>query len=140
MGKSYTLSLAATGGLGSYTWFVTDGALPPGLTLSTGGTIGGVPEATGSFTATVRVVSGSQSEVLPLAIDVTAPQLVSATVLGVLLGTGETLGGDELRYLDLLGNHNGRFDLGDFLAFVTETGGAASAEMIAEVLRRGVAR
>jgi M6 family metalloprotease-like protein len=140
MGASYALSLAASGGLGTYGWTVASGSLPPGLRLSSGGAISGIPEQTGSFPATLRVASGSQTKAVPLTLSVTAPALVTATVLGALVGTGDTLGTDEARYLDLLGNRNGRFDVGDFLAFVQVTGGAVSAEMMAEALGKGAAR
>jgi hypothetical protein len=61
-------------------------------------------------------------------------------VLGVLLGTGGTLTSDERRYLDLLGNRNSMFDVGDFHAFVAATGGGVSAEVMAELLRKGGTR
>ena len=44
------------------------------------------------------------------------------------------------RYLDLLGNRNNRLDVGDFHAFIATTGGAVSAEMMAELLRKEGAR
>jgi hypothetical protein len=42
----YGQVLEATGGSGWYSWSVTAGALPPGLSLSTDGMIGGTPAAT----------------------------------------------------------------------------------------------
>jgi hypothetical protein len=50
----YTQHLAASGGSGSYTWKVTGGQLPSGITLSTGGDLSGTPTTAGtsSFTAT----------------------------------------------------------------------------------------
>jgi hypothetical protein len=50
-------SLAASGGIPPYSWIVTGGALPPGLSLSPGGEITGTPtSATGSpFSFTVQV-------------------------------------------------------------------------------------
>jgi hypothetical protein len=49
VGTAYSSQLAATGGTNSYTWTLTSGALPGGLSLSTGGLISGVPNANGSF-------------------------------------------------------------------------------------------
>ncbi len=51
----YTQSLSATGGTGPYTWSVTAGSLPPGVTLGSDGTFAGAPATAGtySFTATV---------------------------------------------------------------------------------------
>ena len=49
-GTTYSQQLTASGGAGGpYTFAVTAGALPPGLTLSTGGAVSGTPTAAGSF-------------------------------------------------------------------------------------------
>jgi len=65
-GAAYSTTLTQTGALGAPNFTVTAGALPPGLTLSTAGTISGTPTATGIFNFTVTVndnsgCSGSQS-------------------------------------------------------------------------------
>ncbi len=39
----YNTTLVPTGGMGPYTWTLNSGALPPGLTLSSGGVISGTP-------------------------------------------------------------------------------------------------
>lgn len=56
-GKSGTVyagqTLAASGGTGPYTYAVTGGALPTGMTLSSAGLLAGTPTATGSFTFAV---------------------------------------------------------------------------------------
>ncbi|UCF41654.1 MAG: putative Ig domain-containing protein, partial [Gemmatimonadota bacterium] len=54
---AYGASLAATGGDSSYTWSLTDGALPAGLSLASTGAISGTP-AGSSSRFTVRVASG----------------------------------------------------------------------------------
>jgi len=125
MGKSYSHTLTATGGTGSYTWQVVSGALPGGLTLSTAGAISGIPSATGSFSATTRVTSGSQTADVTVALTVTAPTLATADVVSQILGTRQPLSADDLKYLDLLGNNSGGFDVGDFLAWVNATGAQA---------------
>ena len=51
----YSQTLAATGGTTPYTWSVSAGALPSGLTLSSAGVISGTPTAAGTFNFTVRV-------------------------------------------------------------------------------------
>jgi hypothetical protein len=53
--SKYLVNLQTSGGVAPYTWTVTAGALPAGLTLSAGGAIKGTPAAAGSstFTATV---------------------------------------------------------------------------------------
>ncbi len=50
-----TTTLAATGGVSPYTWSVTVGALPAGLTLSSAGAISGTPTAYGTSNFTVQV-------------------------------------------------------------------------------------
>lgn len=55
VGEPYTTQLQAAGGTGAYTWSVTDGALPDGLTLSSSGAISGTPTTVGGSTFTVRV-------------------------------------------------------------------------------------
>ena len=47
-------TLAATGGAPPYTWGLVSGALPPGLTLQSSGTINGTPSQTGSYSFTAR--------------------------------------------------------------------------------------
>ena len=48
--------------------------------------------------------------------------LTTADVVAQLLGTATPLNADQLGYLDLLGNNNARFDVGDFKAWVDATG------------------
>jgi hypothetical protein len=63
-GEPFSISVSAQGGDQAYTWEVTAGSLPPGLTLTVGhlgaedALITGVPEAEGSFTFTLTVTSG----------------------------------------------------------------------------------
>jgi hypothetical protein len=125
MGASYSHALTATGGSGSYNWQVIGGALPDGLSLSAAGVVGGIPAKTGSFTATARVTSGSLTDDVTVALTVTAPTLVPADVVSQILGTRQTLSADALKYLDLLGNNSGGFDVGDFLAWLNATGAQA---------------
>src|SRR5690606_4260065 len=58
--EAYSQTLAATGGTGAYTWSVTAGALPNGLTLDpVTGEINGTPTETGTFTFTVQVTDAA---------------------------------------------------------------------------------
>lgn len=45
VGAAYSFQLEATGGNGTYVWIIADGALPYGLTVSSGGLISGTPTA-----------------------------------------------------------------------------------------------
>ena len=74
-GTSFTNTLTASGGTPPYSWQVSAGALPGGITLnSTTGTLGGTPTASGSFAFTIQVSdSGSQTAQKPLTFTVTDP-------------------------------------------------------------------
>jgi len=50
----YSETLAVSGGLAPYTWTVSTGTLPAGLTLSSAGVISGTPTTAGSSTFTVE--------------------------------------------------------------------------------------
>ena len=68
----YSDTLAAAGGDSSYTWSVTSGSLPTGLSLTaTTGIISGTPSVEGSSTFTVQVASGDgQTDTMQLSITV----------------------------------------------------------------------
>jgi len=55
VGVPFRGKLAATGGTGTYTWTLAEGALPTGLALAVDGTVVGKPTAAGSFRATLRL-------------------------------------------------------------------------------------
>jgi hypothetical protein len=54
VGSAYSVGLSATG-VGSYTWSITFGSLPPGVSLTPAGMVTGVPRSIGLYTATVMV-------------------------------------------------------------------------------------
>jgi hypothetical protein len=123
MGATYDDALETSGGAPSFTWSVVGGALPPGLALgATSGRITGIPTATGTYPFTLRVASGPQAVSLACNLTIVAPTLATAAVVSHLVNGGSTLTADALRYLDLIGNRNGQFDVGDFLAWVNVTG------------------
>ncbi|MGZ4314738.1 MAG: putative Ig domain-containing protein [Gaiellaceae bacterium] len=102
---SYSVALTSSGGGGtSRTWSVTSGQLPPGLTLSSDGSLSGTPTTAGTYTFTATVSDGTSSSsksltvtiipgitvnaapVVPLA-EVRTPYSVSVpTLLGVTGG------------------------------------------------------
>ncbi|WP_277601974.1 putative Ig domain-containing protein [Altererythrobacter sp. BO-6] len=76
VGVAYSQSVTASGGTGPYTYVTSAGALPAGLTLSSGGVLSGIPTAGGSFTFTITATdssafpgpySGSQAYILTIA-------------------------------------------------------------------------
>lgn len=57
---SYSATLSAFGGSGSYSWSLNAGELPTGLSLGGTGLIGGVPTVAGTYQFIVRVDAGGQ--------------------------------------------------------------------------------
>jgi hypothetical protein len=55
VGVPFTSKLLPSGGSGTYTWTLTEGALPTGLALAADGTVTGTPSAAGVFRATIRL-------------------------------------------------------------------------------------
>jgi hypothetical protein len=110
--------------------------LPQGLSLSSSGVVSGFARQTGSFPYTATVVScGTKSGSFTLS--VTAPTLTTADVTAQLLGPTAPLNADQLRYLDFIGNNNGSFDIGDFLAWVKLTGAPLNAAVLQAMQRKG---
>lgn len=58
-GAPYTATAQATGGVTPYTWAVVQGALPPGISLSTGGIFSGTPTQVGQSVITLRVTDST---------------------------------------------------------------------------------
>jgi len=54
-GKSYGDQFSATGGTTPYSWKVSSGTLPPGVTMNANGDLAGVPTAAGTFSFAVQV-------------------------------------------------------------------------------------
>jgi Putative Ig domain len=82
-GIRYSTSVAATGGVPPYSWIVTTGPLPAGLTLSGTGILSGTPTGgTGIFPITVQVTDtlGSTASSAAMPLNVNAGPLVITTV------------------------------------------------------------
>lgn len=74
--SAYSESLAASGGVSPYSFSVSAGALPAGLTLSTAGVLAGTPTASGSFNFSVTAADvNAQTGVLAYTLTVGAPVL-----------------------------------------------------------------
>jgi Tol biopolymer transport system component len=84
LGAGYSAALAATGGTAPYTWSVTSGSLPPGLSLNAStGVISGAPVLAGTFGFTVQATDSSSP----------TPQTASATLSVTVGGCATTITG-----------------------------------------------
>jgi hypothetical protein len=99
LGLAYSQTISGNGGVGPYTFAVTAGALPAGLTLTTSGVLSGIPRTSGGFTITIRATDANGC-VGPLAYTLivanSAPTLPQWGVL-ILAGGLLTLGCLRLR-------------------------------------------
>ena len=89
---SYSSSLSASGGTTPYTWSITSGSLPAGLSIAANGTISGTPTAVGTSTFTASVSDSSspvQSKSVNLSLAV-APGTLSITISSLPAGTAST--------------------------------------------------
>ena len=77
----YSDTLAATGGATPYTWTISAGAQPIGLTLSSAGVLSGSPTASGTYTFTAKVTdTNAQVATVSLQITITtAPAQLAIT-------------------------------------------------------------
>jgi len=73
--QPYSQQLTATGGAAA-SWSLVSGALPDGLTLSSGGLIAGTPTKSGTFSFTVQVNGSPNNDTKALSIFVVAPLLL----------------------------------------------------------------
>lgn len=87
-GETYNSTLNAQGGVPPYTWSASPGSLPPGLSLSSDGTITGTPTAAGSYSASVTVTD-SVGRTASAAVTI----VVSAPASGLTVNNGSGLAG-----------------------------------------------
>ena len=82
-GEAYSQQLTAWGGQPAYTWTLTAGALPEGLTLGTNGVVSGTPTIDGALIFTVKVTDATNStatQALSLNIGVSPLQIITGSL------------------------------------------------------------
>ena len=121
VGADYADTLEAQGTRGPVAWSVS-GTLPAGLALdAVSGVLSGVPEESGAFALTFRVDDPAGFALRNLTLTITTPVLSAAAAAAGLLDPG-SLSADLERFLDLQGNRNGIYDIGDFRAHLRALG------------------
>jgi hypothetical protein len=60
VGTAYSTTLTASGGNAPFSWKVSSGSLPAGLTLSSAGVVSGTPTTAGTSTFTAKVTDSSK--------------------------------------------------------------------------------
>lgn len=84
----YAETITASGGTGPYTFLVTSGALPAGVTLTPQGLLDGTPTAAGSYNFTVQATDAfAQTGSQAYTVQVAAPGLVLSPAAGTLSAT-----------------------------------------------------
>jgi hypothetical protein len=77
---AYSQTLAESGGTSPFTWSLSSGSLPTGLTISAAGVISGTPSATGTFSFTVKVTdAATASATKSLSIQINAQPTISTS-------------------------------------------------------------
>jgi hypothetical protein len=89
VGSSYSATLAATGGTSPYTWALTTGSLPAGLSLAPStGAISGTPTTAATSAFTVQVTdSSSRTATANLGITVSVPSPIDQSILPAIYQT-----------------------------------------------------
>jgi hypothetical protein len=84
-----TTAITASGGNGPYTYTVYTGSLPPGLTLSSGGSLSGTPTSNGTYNFHEKATdSNSSIGIIAYTVAVAAPT-ISISPSSLLVGTAE---------------------------------------------------
>jgi hypothetical protein len=91
VGTAYSATMAASGGIGPYTWSITSGTLPAGLTMNSAGAISGTPTAAAVGTTNLTFVLTDSGKATALTATVALGLQINAAppiaFLGVVPGT-----------------------------------------------------
>ncbi|PYS34814.1 MAG: hypothetical protein DMG14_28555, partial [Acidobacteria bacterium] len=80
VGGVYSVTLGASGGVPHYSWSITAGTLPVGLTLSSGGTLSGTPTTAGTLNFTIQVSEANAAVISkPFSLTVQAGLTITTT-------------------------------------------------------------
>jgi len=91
VGVGYSATFEATGGTPPYTWTVTSGPVPAGVTLATSGVLSGTPTTAGTYNFTVQLsdsASGTATQTFTVTIAPAGTGTASATIQPTSLAFG----------------------------------------------------
>ena len=119
----HEIVLAVNEGNDPVTWSVETGLLPPGLELTAEtGVIGGTATELGEFELEILARDGIGLEArAALSIRVLRPSLTEEVLVSPFIGTEDGLTAPQKDFLDLTGNENGGYDIGDLRAYLVGT-------------------
>ena len=113
------LNLEPENGTAPYQWKILVGRVPEGLNINNFGQVTGAAMETGAFPLTVEVTDGIGLKVEgSFTLQVDDAVIPVSALASRFLGTGPPLTLAQARYVDLRGNNDGVYDLGDFRAWV----------------------
>ncbi|UCG88747.1 MAG: hypothetical protein JSW71_09505 [Gemmatimonadota bacterium] len=141
VGAAYADTLHLESASEPVTWSVIADSLPPRITLgASNGTLAGVPEVAGEFNFGIMAESGGEFGFARFTLSVREPQLTTDDAVEAILGAPGLLTPELEAFLDLQGNRNGTFDVGDVRAFLWAKGvlleQAAQATTAIELVRK----
>lgn len=105
---AYSSTFTAQGGAAPYQFLVSGGTVPPGLSLSTSGTVSGTPTASGSFSFSVAVTDSSKNSRgnATISISINAKPATPAPPVAVVIspGTVTTTGSATQQFVATVSN------------------------------------
>lgn len=88
--QAYSQTFSASGGSAPYSWAVTGGSLPAGLTLSAAGVLSGTPTTSGTFNISVQATDANGFTVSGAYIIVISPSAIVGPPVTVAILAGQT--------------------------------------------------
>ena len=129
VGTAYSQMLSATGGTAPYTWTISSGSLPAGLTLSTAGLVFGTPTTSQTSNFTVQAAdSAAHTATQPLAITIAVGSSGSTTSV-ITVSPAASPAGTKIRLTLVSGRSFGASQGNSRLSFSNRTSLANSTDV-----------
>ncbi|MFQ5549855.1 MAG: putative Ig domain-containing protein [Gemmatimonadales bacterium] len=123
VGARYAVLLTVDPSVGTPTFSIAGGALPAGLGLdAVTGLVSGVPTESGVFDVRIAALAGSLRGFARWELRVIEPSITAQTAIDEILGITGSLSDDQMNFLDIAGNNDGTFNVGDVRAHLRRLG------------------